>query len=123
MDANGQRRTARSTTTWQDRVKKSNTNNYLYVFQMSLVKAELSFPGVASEAARTEMAQLLDRETIIPIKSVPKGAEIIHSKLFLTPKHDMEGNLIKIKLLLAMKLIALITLFLILLLRLSVMRV
>ena len=64
---------------------------------MSLTQAERKFPGLAVGAADAEMAQLDNRGTITPIMRAPDGEQIIHSRLFLTPKYDIDGALKKMK--------------------------
>ena len=75
----------------------TGSTNFLCAYRMSLKKASARFPGTAEEAARAEMAQLIDSGTIIPVFSAPEGEQIIHSQLMITPKYDVDGELDKIK--------------------------
>jgi hypothetical protein len=93
--ADGRRVSARRPrTTWRD-VRLSN--NALVSFHMSLKRAEERFPGLAREAACAELLQLDERGTIVPVRYAPDGYQAIHSQLMVTPKYDMDGNLLKMK--------------------------
>ena len=108
----GQRKSLRKTTNWKSKmvsrylskqreyVQKASTigsNNRLCAFRLSLKKASVQFPGLAEDAAATEMAQLVDTGAIIPVFAAPKDEKVIHSQLMITPKYDVDGRLDKVK--------------------------
>ena len=108
----GQRKTLRKTTNWKSklvsrylskqreyvqRVSTIGSNNRLCAFRLSLKKATVQFPGLAEDAAVTEMAQLVDTGAIIPVFAAPKDEKVIHSQLMITPKYDVDGRLDKVK--------------------------
>jgi hypothetical protein len=82
-------------------LRKSNrlAGKHVEVYHMFASEARAKHGELASESANEELREILDREVLQPLRpeEVPPEAKPISSFLFYKPKHDAEGNLLKLK--------------------------
>jgi hypothetical protein len=79
-------------TTYKNIGKKSGFVSFLTVKQ-----ASRSYPTLVDGAMRTELRQLRERGTFVPVHGAPKGEKVVHSSLMLTPKFGDNGELTLMK--------------------------
>jgi hypothetical protein len=72
---------------------------HVEVYHMFASEARAKHGTLAYESADEELREILDREVLQPLRpeEVPPDAKPISSFLFYKPKHDKDGNLLKLK--------------------------
>jgi hypothetical protein len=74
-------------TTYRNIGKKNGFMSFLTVRE-----ATRRYPAMVDQAMRAELTQLRERGTFVPVHGAPKGEEVVHSSLMMTPKFVLMGR-------------------------------
>jgi hypothetical protein len=76
---------------------RSSWRDKSFAYRMSLRVAKKKYPEAAVAAASTELRQLIQRGTIVPVAYAPKDQRVLPSLLNITEKFDASGEFVKMK--------------------------